>query len=102
MEPTSARKAYPIFDEPSFKQPWTVTLVIPAGMPGVSNTREVSRKPLADGWQQLRFATTENLPSYLVAFAVGPWEIVEAADIPPNAVRKTPLKLRGIAARVRR
>lgn len=99
MEPTGARRAYPIFDEPSFKQPWTVTLIIPAGMQGVSNTREVSRKTLPDGWQQLRFATTENLPSYLVAFAVGPWDIVETADIPPNAVRKTPLKLRGIAAR---
>ncbi len=99
MEPTEARKAYPVFDEPSFKQPWTMTLVIPAGMQGVSNTREVSRKTFSNGWQQLRFATTENLPSYLIAFAVGPWDIVEAADIPPNAVRKTPLKLRGIAAK---
>ena len=57
MEPTGARKAYPVFDEPSFKQPWTVTLVIPAGMQGVANTREVSRKTLADGWQELHFAS---------------------------------------------
>ena len=99
MEPTGARKAYPVFDEPSFKQPWTMTLVIPPGMKGVSNTREVSRKTLKGGWQQLRFATTENLPSYLIAFAVGPWDIVDGGDIPPNAVRKTPLHLRGIAAK---
>ena len=82
MEPTGARKASPASTNLRFKQPWTVTLVIPEGMQGVANTRELSRKTLADGWQQLRFATTENLPTYLLAFAVGPWDIVEGAGHP--------------------
>src|SRR5262249_30050970 len=40
-------------------------------------------------------------PTYLLAFAVGPLDIVAAPDIVPNAVRKRPLRLRGIAAKGR-
>jgi alanyl aminopeptidase len=50
---------------------------------------------------KVRFATTEPLPSYLVAFAVGPLDVVEAKDIAPNAARKRPLPFRGVAAKGR-
>ncbi len=41
------------------------------------------------------------MPSYLVAFAVGPFDIVTTADVPPNSARKRPLPLRGIAPKGR-
>jgi alanyl aminopeptidase len=99
MEPIGARNAFPGFDEPSFKQPWDFSLTIPEKLQGVANTRLVKTMPAEAGWKKLVFARTEALPSYLIAFAVGPWDIVDGPVIPPNAVRKTPLALRGIAPR---
>lgn len=101
MEPLGARSAFPGFDEPSFKHPWEVSLVVPVGQQGFANTRMVGIDKVKDGWRRLRFAPTEAIPSYLVAFAVGPWEIVDWEPIPPNAVRAEPVPLRGIAARGR-
>ncbi len=101
MEPLGARSAFPGFDEPSFKHPWEISLVVPDGQQGFANTTQVGIEKVQDGWRRLRFAPTEAIPSYLVAFAVGPWDVVEWTPIPPNAVRKHPLPLRGLAAKGR-
>ncbi len=101
MEPIGARNVFPGFDEPDFKHPWHVTLVIPASDTAVANTRLIGDDALPNGWHKLRFAPTENLPSYLIAFAVGPLDIVEWQDIPPNEIRAAPLNLRGIALKGR-
>lgn len=99
MEAISARSAFPGFDEPSFKHPWDIRIVAPAGQQAFANTRELRSEPAGAGWTRHVFATTENLPSYLIAFAVGPWDVVEGPELAANAVRATPVKLRGIAAR---
>ena len=99
FESLGACITFPGFDEPSFKQPWKISLTVPADQQGIANTQQVSVEPAGEGWKKLTFETTENLPSYLVAFAVGPWDVVNWKDIPPNSVRKTPLQLRGIAAK---
>ena len=99
MEPLGARHTFPGFDEPAFKQPWEITLVVPEGDVAVANSAQTGIEPLGDGWKKVSFARTEALPSYLIAFAVGPWDVPAGPDIPANAVRKTPLKLRGIAAK---
>ena len=96
FEPIDARAAFPCFDEPGFKIPFEVTLVVPDGQQAIANTRELGRR--AEGTQQrIHYAPTLPLPSYLLAFAVGPLDVVPVADIPPNAIRKTPLPLRGVA-----
>jgi len=97
MEPLAARKSFPCFDEPAFKTPWDVTLVVPAGAVAVANTREIGEERLPDGRSEHTFATTEPLPSYLIAYAVGPWDIVTAEPVPPTPERPTPLPLRGLA-----
>jgi alanyl aminopeptidase len=101
MQPFGARRAFPCFDEPSFKAPLEVRLVIPRGMVGIANGAEESSIERDDGMQEVRFAPTEPLPTYLVAFAVGPLEIVEVEPLPPNEVRSRPLPLRAVAARGR-
>jgi alanyl aminopeptidase len=98
MEPLGARNTFPSFDEPSFKQPWDISIEAPDSQKVVANTRELRSEPAGAGWTRHVFATTENLPSYLIAFAVGPWDIVDGPDMPANAVRNYPVKLRGIAA----
>ena len=97
MEPVSARFAFPGFDEPRFKTPFALRLTVPAQDVAVANTRQLREARSADGqWKTLDFAPTPPLPTYLVAFAVGPWEVAEAPAIAPNAVRKQALPLRGI------
>ncbi|TAL93522.1 MAG: M1 family peptidase [Rhodanobacter sp.] len=97
MEPISARYAFPSFDEPGFKTPFDISLTIPGNEVGVANTSQVSETPAGKGWKMLTFAPTRPLPTYLVAFGVGPWSIANAPDIAPDAYRAKPLPLRGIA-----
>ncbi len=98
MEPISARFAFPSFDEPGFKTPFDITLTIPADQTGVANTQQVNEVASGKGWKTLTFARTLPLPTYLVAFGVGPWDVLKVADIAPNAWRAKPLQLRGIAS----
>jgi len=101
FEATDARRAFPCFDEPGFKIPFAVTLEVPDGQQAITNTLEVGRTPGGPGLVRVRFGTTRPLPSYLVAFAVGPLDVVKAADVPPSAVRTHPLPLRGVAVKGR-
>jgi len=79
FEPMDARRAFPCFDEPGFKVPFELTLAVPAGNIAVANTLETSRKESDDKKTlTFTFAPTKPLPTYLIAFAVGPLEILEA------------------------
>jgi len=77
FEPTDARSAFPCFDEPGFKTPWNLTLRFPSGNSAVSNT-PVARTFREGKQQVVVFGETRPLPSYLVAFGIGPFEFVEA------------------------
>jgi cytosol alanyl aminopeptidase len=99
MEPVSARYAFPGFDEPRFKTPYDISLTIPADDQGVANTAQVKEEKAGAGWKTLTFSTTKPLPTYLVAFAVGPWDVVKGPDITPTQYRATATPLRGVAAK---
>jgi len=90
FEAIAARQVIPCFDEPSYKVPWRVTLRIPRDDLAFSNTPQVSETPLEGGLKAVRFAPTRPLPSYLVAVAVGPFDVVDAG----RAGRKgTPIRI---------
>jgi alanyl aminopeptidase len=93
FESIDARRAFPCFDEPRFKTPFTVRLRVPADATAVSNTKVVATEKLPSGLQQIDFAPTPKLPTYLLAFAVGPLEIAAA----PASALRTGAPLRGIA-----
>jgi len=99
MEPISARFAFPGFDEPGFKTPFDITISVPDDQNVVANTAQVKEVSNGKGWKTVTFDRTLPLPTYLVAFAVGPWDIVDGPDISPDDYRAEPLKLRGIASR---
>ena len=101
FEEIEARRAFPCFDEPSFKSTFTTTLTVPAGAQAIANTNEAERTTLADGRVRIRFHETPPLPAYLAAFAVGPLEILRAADLPATANRPHALTIRGVAAKGR-
>ena len=94
FEAIDARRAFPGFDEPGFKTPFDITLRTRAADKAVTNTPEVRAVSEPDGWVRHEFETTRPLPTYLIAFAVGPLDIVDLPPMPPNAVRHTPLPLR--------
>jgi cytosol alanyl aminopeptidase len=86
FEPIDARRAFPCFDEPGFKIPWRITLHVPQQDVAVSNTGVESEATEANNMKIVRFRETKPLPSYLIAFAVGPLEFVEAGHAGANRV----------------
>jgi alanyl aminopeptidase len=84
FEDISARRAFPCFDEPGYKVPWQVTLNVPSNDGAFSNTPVLSEGPGAGGMKTVKFAETKPLPSYLVAIAVGPMDIVDAGRAGAN------------------
>ena len=78
FESLYARMAFPCFDEPRWKVPWTLSLRVAEDQVAVSNTPVVSETKDGKGKKLVVFETTKKLPSYLVAFGVGPFEFVDA------------------------
>jgi alanyl aminopeptidase len=99
MEPIAARQVFPGFDEPGFKVPFDLAVIAKKGDIVVTTTPETSATALDEGSVRHVFARTRPLPTYLLAFAVGPYDVVDFGRIPANPVRDRGLALRGIAAR---
>jgi len=76
FEATAARLVFPCLDEPDRKAVWQLTLDVPKGLVAVSNTPETGRVGIDSGHERVAFEATRPLPTYLVAFAVGPFEIM--------------------------
>ncbi|HZW90768.1 MAG TPA: M1 family metallopeptidase, partial [Myxococcaceae bacterium] len=96
-----ARRAFPCFDEPGFKIPWDLELTIPVAHIAAANTLPVEEVQVDAGLKRVRFGTTRPLPSYLVAFVVGDFDVVSAAPLPADAFRSRALPIRAIAPRQR-
>ncbi len=84
FEPLDARKAFPSFDEPRFKTPFLTTIKAPAGQIAVANTPGTHKE------NTFSFEESKKMPTYLVAFAVGEFEIVPAAE---GAIPNVPFRV---------
>jgi aminopeptidase N len=72
--PDRAHFSLQIFDQPNLKAPFSVTLRVPEGWVAVSNGVD-EEEPNEGGGTTYRFAETRPIPPYLLAFAVGAFEI---------------------------
>ena len=99
LQAIDARRVFPGFDDPRFKTPYDITITTKPGDHAVTVSPEISAATLAGGSVRHVFATTKPIPAYLLAFAIGPYDIVEWAPIPANDVRAEPLPLRGLASK---
>ncbi|MBL8201385.1 MAG: M1 family metallopeptidase [Chromatiales bacterium] len=99
FQPIDARRMFPGFDEPGFKTPFDIAVTTRTANAVVGNTPIVAEQPAGEGLKRVQLATTLPLPTYLIALAVGPLDIVDGAPVPPNGARRTPLPLRGVATR---
>ncbi len=99
FQPVAARQVFPGFDEPRFKVPFDIALISSTGDVAITNSPERSAEDLGNGFTRRTFETTRPLPTYLLAFAVGPYDLIDHGEIPPNEIRARGLPLRGLAAR---
>ena len=95
-EAISARRSFPCLDEPDLKVPWTIHLQVPASSIAVSNA-PVQADTVDGGVRHVSFSPTEAIPSYLVAYAVGPFDIVDAGKSASGVPHRI-LTLKGRAA----
>ena len=76
--PDRAHFSLPIFDQPDLKAPFSLTLEIPSEWVAVANGVEVSQELLDGGRTRYTYRETKPIPTYLLAFAVGGFQIEEA------------------------
>jgi alanyl aminopeptidase len=99
FENIDARRMFPGFDEPGYKTPFDITVIAPGDDKVIANTPVVTDSSVGNGMMKWVFEQTKPLPTYLVALAIGPLDIVDGGDIPANAYRDHPVHLRGITAK---
>ena len=75
--PSEARRVFPCFDEPAFKARFSLELTAPADLAAIANARTIERRTIDGGRALWHFAETPPLSTYLVMFAVGPFESTE-------------------------
>ncbi len=76
--PINARRAFPCFDEPGDKAPWDVVMHVKRDQVAVANAPMVSSQDEPNDMKRVQFAPTQPLASEVVAFAVGPFDVVDA------------------------
>ncbi len=101
FEAIDARRAFPGFDEPGYKIPWRLSFHVRQDHVALGNAAVVAETAEPGGMKRVDLAETRPLPSYLVAFVVGPFELVDGGTAGRAA---TPVRFvvpRGRAAETR-
>lgn len=76
--PADAHRLYPCFDQPDLKASYVLTLDVPPGWAAVANGRRLEDDvEIIDGRKRLSFTKTAPISTYLMAFATGPFDVVE-------------------------
>jgi puromycin-sensitive aminopeptidase len=87
FESASARRAFPCFDEPALKATFDVTLVVPKDRMAISNTEIVKEETLPGNLRAVHFARTPVMSTYLLAFIVGEFDVVQSKTKDGTPVR---------------
>lgn len=64
----------PIYDDPNDKATWETLLTVREDLTAVSNGELVATRSTRPGWRTFHHHMREPNSTYLIAFAVGPWE----------------------------
>lgn len=73
LVPSDANLLFPCFDQPDLKARLTLTLTTPRAWNALGNGK-LERADTSAGRVTYRFRESEPLPTYLFAFAAGPWK----------------------------
>ncbi|KAF7633111.1 Aminopeptidase [Meloidogyne graminicola] len=78
FESVYARRAFPCFDEPTYKAEFDIKLEVDEKLTALSNMNVTEEKNIGNGKKVVTFARTPFMSTYLVAFAVGEFEYIES------------------------
>ncbi|NXA32023.1 ERAP2 aminopeptidase, partial [Eudromia elegans] len=76
FEPTSARMAFPCYDEPSFKASYTIRIRREEQHTAISNMPKVKTLKLGSNLFEDHFAETVKMSTYLVAFVISDFQSI--------------------------
>ncbi len=76
--PADAHRLFPCFDQPDLKATFSLHLEVPDGWHAIGNGAEIADET-ADGVRTVHFAKSKPLPTYLFAFAAGPFQRIDDA-----------------------
>ncbi|XP_075971887.1 aminopeptidase N-like isoform X2 [Anticarsia gemmatalis] len=81
FEPTSARSAFPCFDEPAFKAKFEISIAHPQTITALSNMKTVAQEPIPEmpGWQWTHFDRSVSMSTYLVAYVLSDFKSLETS-----------------------
>ncbi|XP_053603476.1 aminopeptidase N-like isoform X2 [Plodia interpunctella] len=91
FEPTSARAAFPCFDEPAFKAKFEISIAHPKNLTVLSNMKVATQEdmPQKESWQWTHFERSVNMSTYLVAYVISDFKSLETSYLSKDNVTKT-------------
>jgi aminopeptidase N len=98
MEPASARRLFPGWDEPVYRAAFDIVAVTDASLTAVSNMPQAGAKPLPGGRREVTFATSPPMSTYLVALFIGE---MDSLDDAVDGIRLRIYTAKGKSARAR-
>ena len=87
FEPTSARNAFPCWDEPEYKAVFSISLTSDEKYLRVSNEKVLRENKLKDGRVETLFVDSMKMSTYLVAFVIGELEVTEVGSVGDTQIR---------------
>jgi aminopeptidase N len=77
MEPVSARRLFPGWDEPVYRASFEISAVVEQSLTAVSNMPQAGTKTLPGGKKEVSFERSVPMPTYLVALFIGEMDVLE-------------------------
>ncbi|XP_016530057.1 alanyl (membrane) aminopeptidase-like b isoform X1 [Poecilia formosa] len=80
LEPTSARRLFPCFDEPDMKAVFQLTVIHRRGTEALSNTRQQRSSSIDEEWKYTQFFPTPKMSSYLLALTISEFKFTTSPE----------------------
>ena len=80
FEALDARRAFPCVDEPAKKATFSISMIVKTHLTAVSNMPEITCQYLGKGLKKVVFDLTPKMSTYLLAFAVGEFDMIRAVS----------------------
>src|SRR6056300_1752715 len=87
FEPTSARNAFPCWDEPEYKAVFSMTLISDKKYLRISNEKVLEENELSNDKVETKFVDSMIMSTYLVAFVIGELEVTEIGSVGTTQIR---------------
>lgn len=82
LEPYSAHRIFPCFDQPDLKATYDLTVTAPSTWEVTGPSSEVEREDVGEGRELRRFATTKPFSTYLMSIVAGEYGSISAGQAP--------------------